>query len=108
MYILKSRYMLYFVYTIKEVNNMEMIPIKKWGNSNGLRLPKNLMEFLELKTDDRVSIKSEDVNGKRRLIIEPAISKEEVTIEELFKDYTEGKVNIKIQDLGSPVGRELW
>ncbi|RBT03994.1 hypothetical protein EA87_02642, partial [Enterococcus faecium] len=23
---------------------MEMIPIKKWGNSNGLRLPKNLME----------------------------------------------------------------
>jgi antitoxin MazE len=75
---------------------MEMIPIK------------NLMEFLELKTDDRVSIKSEDINGKRRLIIEPAISKEEITIEELFKDYTEGKVNIKIQDLGSPVGRELW
>ncbi|HHC7621613.1 TPA: PbsX family transcriptional regulator, partial [Enterococcus faecium] len=28
------------MYIQKEVSTMEMLPIKKWGNSNGLRLPK--------------------------------------------------------------------
>ncbi|WP_308726901.1 AbrB/MazE/SpoVT family DNA-binding domain-containing protein [Enterococcus mundtii] len=49
---------------------MEMLPIKKWGNSNGLRLPKYIMEYLEIHTEDKVKIIQEEKNGKKRLIIE--------------------------------------
>ena len=43
-------------YILREVSNMEMLPIKKWGNSNGLRLPKYIMEYLGLHTEDKVKI----------------------------------------------------
>ncbi|MDA9460165.1 Prevent host death protein, Phd antitoxin [Enterococcus mundtii 3F] len=49
---------------------MEMLPTKKWGNSNELRLPKYIMEYLEIHTEDKVKIIQEEKNGKKRLIIE--------------------------------------
>jgi len=49
---------------------MEMLPIKKWGNSNGIRVPKNIMDFLGVQTEDKVKVTQEEVEGKRRLIIE--------------------------------------
>ena len=30
---------------------MVMLSIKKWGNSNGLRLPKSVMEYLQIHTE---------------------------------------------------------
>lgn len=49
---------------------MVMLPTKKWGNSNELRLPKYIMEYLEIHTEDKVKIIQEEKNGKKRLIIE--------------------------------------
>ncbi|MGX7199361.1 AbrB/MazE/SpoVT family DNA-binding domain-containing protein [Enterococcus nangangensis] len=87
---------------------MEMMPVKKWGNSNGLRLPKNIMEYLGIHTDDKVKITQEEVNGKKRLIIEAAASENELTIEEIFANYSGEKVHVELQSLGDAVGKEQW
>ena len=36
--------------------------IAKWGNSQGFRVPKDIMETLNLNIDDNVEIKVEDNN----------------------------------------------
>ena len=41
--------------------------ISKWGNSQGLRFPKNIMKELELSVGDEVRITTE----KHKVIIEP-------------------------------------
>lgn len=85
-----------------------MLPIKKWGNSNGLRLPKYIMEYLEIHTEDKVKIIQEEKNGKKRLIIEAAIPENEWTIEQLFANYKEERTHVDLQDLGEAVGNEKW
>ena len=87
---------------------MAMLSIKKWGNSNGLRLPKSIMEYLEVHTEDKVKITQDESDGKKRLIIEAVDSDNDLTIEQLFENYTEGKVHVTIQDLGKAVGNEKW
>lgn len=91
-----------------EVNKMVMLSIKKWGNSNGLRLPKSVMEYLQIHTEDKVKITQEESNGKKRLIIEAVDSDNDLTIEQLFENYKEEKVHVTIQDLGNAVGNEKW
>ena len=91
-----------------EVSKMVMLSIKKWGNSNGLRLPKSVMEYLQIHTEDKVKITQEKSNGKKRLIIEAVDSDNDLTIEQLFENYTEEKVHVTIQDLGNAVGNEKW
>ena len=87
---------------------MEMLPIKKLGNSNGLRLPKYIMKYLEIHTEDKVKIIQEEKNGKKRLIIEAAIPENEWTIEQLFANYKEERTHVDLQDLGEAVGNEKW
>ncbi len=106
-------YILYFLicytmYKQGEVNKMVMLSIKKWGNSNGLRLPKSVMEYLQIHTEDKVKITQEESNGKKRLIIEAVDSDNDLTIEQLFENYKEEKVHVTIQDLGNAVGNEKW
>ena len=87
---------------------MVMLSIKKWGNSNGLRLPKSVMEYLQIHTEDKVKITQEESNGKKRLILEAVDSDNDLTIEQLFENYKEEKVHVTIQDLGNAVGNEKW
>ena len=87
---------------------MVMLSIKKWGNSNGLRLPKSVMEYLQIHTEDKVKITQEESNGKKRLIIESVDSDNDLTIEQLFENYKEENVHVTIQDLGNAVGNEKW
>ncbi|EPH92653.1 SpoVT/AbrB-like protein [Enterococcus faecalis F01966] len=96
------------MYKQGEVNKMVMLSIKKWGNSNGLRLPKSVMEYLQIHTEDKVKITQEESNGKKRLIIEAVDSDNDLTIEQLFENYKEEKVHVTIQDLGNAVGNEKW
>ncbi len=87
---------------------MEIIPIKKWGNSNGIRVSKNIMDFLGVQTEDKIKITLEEIDGKRRLIIESINAEPELTIEQLFADYNKERVHVELQDLGEPVGNEKW
>lgn len=87
---------------------METLKVKKWGNSNGIRIPKNVMQFLGIHTDDNITIATEVVDGKKRIVIESVGAPKEYTVAELFKDYEGGPFQSEVIDFGEPIGKELW
>lgn len=80
---------------------MIQIPVKKWGNSHAIRLPKNILEALEVEQDDELNIEIID----HSIVVTKA--KKELTFEELFKDYSGDKFHSDIQNI-TPVGNEKW
>ena len=77
--------------------------IVKWGNSQGVRLPKMLLESVNLSDNDPVEIMAE--GGK--IIIQKSAGRCK-TIQELFEGYEGGPFRTELVDLGEPVGNELW
>lgn len=78
--------------------------VKAWGNSQGIRLPRNVLEELDLHLDDYISI--EIINGK--LVIEKITAQEHKhkTLEERIAMHG-GKLGPYDEfDWGAPVGRE--
>jgi len=78
--------------------------VKKWGNSQGLRFPKTLLEEAQIKLGDQVSVTAQE--GK--IIIETVKMLRKVyNLEELVskipKDYRVEEV-----DWGRPAGKEAW
>lgn len=76
--------------------------IRKWGNSQGVLLPKRLLNALRWSEDEEVSITV--VEG--RLVIERS-RPEKPTIEALFRDY-DGDYSPAEVDWGAPAGKEVW
>lgn len=74
--------------------------IKKWGNSNAVRIPKDLLDTLGLKENDKIEIRIE--NGK--LIIEPLYKHK--SLEERLAEY-DGEYNYGEWDTGRPKGNEV-
>jgi antitoxin MazE len=78
--------------------------IQKWGNSQGLRLAKQVLEEAHISVGDDVDVKTRDglivispvrrVRGKRSL---------EELVSRMPKDYKAEET-----DWGKPVGREVW
>lgn len=79
------------------------ITIKKWGNSQGVRLPKNILEAINWRENDQLNIKVED--GK--IVIEKPIKIERKSIKELFANF-DGEYTPADINWGSPVGKEIW
>ena len=77
------------------------VNIQKWGNSQGIRIPKILLEILQWKDDEEVSLTAEN----NKITIEKA--KNKVTLSSLFENYTADYTPEEI-DWGKPVGREIW
>ena len=76
--------------------------IAQWGNSQGVRLSKKLLEAAGINVDDEVQLSAE--NGK--IIIEKAVRHR--TLEERAAKYG-GKIGPYQEfDWGEPVGREVW
>ena len=74
--------------------------IVKWGNSQGIRLPKKILEDADMKMYDEIQLRTEP--GK--IILErPFVHK---TFEERLAEYN-GELEICDFDWGEPVGREL-
>jgi AbrB family looped-hinge helix DNA binding protein len=73
--------------------------LSKWGNGQGILIPKSYCEKLNLKTGDKVNLVLED----DKITVEPARS---FTIEALMKGYTGPKP--QEYDWGTPMGKELW
>ena len=81
----------------------EVLKIRKWGNSQGIRLPKKILEILDLKVNDTILIEEGDDCFKLK-----KIKKEKrKTIKELFANYNEDYEKQEI-DWGEPVGKEVW
>ena len=91
--------------------------IQKWGNSQGVRIPKVILDSVNWSENEKIVIIVD--NGKLvikiviivdngKLVIEKA--KEEhkrKNIKELFKDYKEDYTPVEI-DWGKPEGDEIW
>lgn len=78
--------------------------IQKWGNSQGVRIPKYLLDAVKMTTNDEIVIRAEN----NMLIIEKAApAAKRITIEELFADY-DGDYKPEEIDWGEPAGEEIW
>lgn len=76
--------------------------IQKWGNSQGIRIPKHILDNMKWKTNEELEIKE----SQGKLIVQKAVSKRK-TIQELFKDY-DGPYEQTEFDWGDTVGHEIW
>jgi len=78
--------------------------IVKWGNSQGIRLPKQLLESVKLSEKDTVEIVAED----NQLIIKKVENEQKyLTIEERFAAFKGVYEPIEIE-WGEPKGKEIW
>lgn len=96
------------VYTIvytkhKEGDDFMQATIQKWGNSQGIRIPKAFLEALGMMENDLVELNRVDDN----IVITKVKEKKELTLEDIFKDY-DGEYKAEEFDWGSPVGKEVW
>lgn len=83
--------------------------IKKWGNSQGIRLPKEVINMIGCKENDKVEISVD--NGK--ITIKKATKKYTNLTERLEAFYSKPIENIFVEntqevDVGAPVGEEYW
>ncbi|MBE0496940.1 MAG: AbrB/MazE/SpoVT family DNA-binding domain-containing protein [Campylobacterales bacterium] len=80
-----------------------MATISKWGNSQGLRLPKDIISQLHLTVGDVVSLVVE--NGK--VVIEP-VKKEEYVYD--INTLVSGipKAHQASEEIASQAGKEAW
>jgi len=82
--------------------------IKKWGNSLATRIPKAVVESIDLHLDQQVDI--EAVNGK--IIITPIEKTKEYKLEELLNQCESGAMKLTEEDQewinDKSVGKELW
>ena len=60
---------------------MEVLRVQKWGNSQGIRLPKKILKDLGININDKIEI---SLNGEE--IIFKKIKKY-TNLDDLFKDY---------------------
>lgn len=77
--------------------------LQKWGNSQGVRLPKKTIDDLALKIGDTVEI----IEGEGRLVLMPIRKKRKHDINELVRkipaDYEQSE-----DGFGTPRGMEEW
>lgn len=80
---------------------MTTVKLQKWGNSQAIRIPKFIIDTVNLSEGDSFSIEIVD-NGF-------ICKKEEqkVSLKSLLKDW-KGKYTPTEIDWGEPVGKEIW
>ena len=82
--------------------------LQKWGNSNGIRIPKQVLMDLNIKVNDKLLISS--VNDE--IIIKK--DKEHKTLQERLEEFYKKPISkIKMLDVeeidtGDSVGDEIW
>ncbi len=86
---------------------MQQLKVKKWGNSLGVRIPKNIAETGRLKVDQEVNI--EAVDGK--IIITPLAEVKKYSLTELLDKCPPDSLVLDDEDKRwlneKPVGREI-
>ncbi len=86
---------------------MKMV-IKKWGNSLATRIPKAVVESINLHLDQEVDIKA--VNGK--IVITPIKEKKEYKLDYLLSQCQPASMKLTKEDKewldAEPVGKEAW
>lgn len=82
--------------------------IKKWGNSLATRIPKAVVESIDLHIDQEVDI--EAINGK--IVITPIKEKKDYKLEKLLSLCKPEAMKLTKEDKewlnAEPVGKEAW
>jgi antitoxin MazE len=81
---------------------MMISKVKKWGNSQGLRLSKQLLDLADIAIGDDVQI----IAGEHQILIKKATSRKydlKELVKRIPKSYKPKEVNF-----GRAVGREEW
>ena len=60
---------------------MEVLRVQKWGNSQGIRLPKKILKDLGIDVNDKIEISLNDGEIILRKV------KKYIDLDDLFKDY---------------------
>lgn len=81
---------------------MQLI-VNRWGNSSAIRLPKQVVNQLQLQVNDVLDY---DISGNS-IILKKVTTVPELTVEELFKDYQGEPMSIT-SHLFESVGNEQW
>lgn len=76
--------------------------IQKWGNSDGIRIPSNILKSLNIKTNDIVDIKQED-----NKIVISVPKRKKISLKDRFKKYN-GKNLAKDFTWDESIGKEIW
>ena len=77
--------------------------VNRWGNSAGIRLPKQVLQKLKIDINDEMDYKIEG----EKIILEKVKTLPEFTIEELFRDY-EGEPTKERPIIFRAEGNEKW
>lgn len=79
---------------------MFVITLQKWGNSQGFRIPKTILESLAWQENDQFSLLTQE----NKIIIEPVQKRK--SIQELFADF-HGTYEAAEIEWGEPAGKEI-
>ena len=79
---------------------MEQAAIRAWGNSQGIRISRKLMEQLDLKVSDVLDISVEN----NALVLRKSFKHKK--FEDRLAEYN-GEITVSSFDWGEPAGREL-
>lgn len=76
--------------------------VKIWGNSQGIRIPKEVLQEAAISVDDVLDVR---VSNGMIMLVKPFRHK---TLEERAAEY-DGKLNLDGEfDWGEAAGREIW
>lgn len=96
--------------TTLKSNYVAQTNIRRWGNSQGIRLSKELLSRMNLKENDTVSINVYD--GK--MTIEKVNDRKYLNLKERLEEFYQKPIdeiyveNTQEVDVGDPVGDEIW
>lgn len=79
---------------------MEQVAVRPWGNSQGIRIPKNILEKLNINTSDTLQISIEN----DAIVLKKTIKHK--SFEERVAEYN-GEISVCDFEWGEPVGKEL-
>jgi antitoxin MazE len=83
-----------------------LVPVRtraqKWGNSFGVRIPRDLAEEVGLGAGTEVSLSAKD----GELVVKPSVPAR-LSLDELLAEVSEKNLHSSI-DAGSPVGAEIF
>lgn len=96
-------YILLYILNDKKGDGFMQATIQKWGNSQGIRIPKAFLEALGMKENDLVELNRVDDN----IVITKIKRKKDITLDDIFEGY-DGEDAAEEFDWGSPVGKEVW
>ena len=79
---------------------MEQVAIRSWGNSQGIRIPKEILEKLQLKVSDvlDITVENDTIVLKKQFVHK--------SFEERLAEYN-GEISVCDFDWGEPMGREF-